>query len=232
MKQVLIIEDDEAIAAIEKDYLELSDFVVDIAKNGKTGLRAGLNGNYDLILLDLMLPDLDGFSICRKLREKIDTPILMVSARREDIDKIRGFGFGADDYIEKPFSPSVLVARVKAHISRFERLRGNSFHEQSQISIGSIRLDTQAHRVYVKDKPIDLANKEYELLCFLMINSDTIFNREDLYEQLWGMDGDGDNITVAVHINRLRKKIEADPNNPKLIQTVRGAGYRFNAFLS
>jgi DNA-binding response OmpR family regulator len=227
MGKILIIEDDTAIASIERDYLEIDHFEVEIAPDGRSGMEKALQGGFDLILLDLMLPGIDGFTVCRELREVLDIPILMVTARREDVDKIRGLGLGADDYIEKPFSPSVLTARVKAHLARYARLKQTGKTIPTQISMGNIRINTDTRRVYVNGSEIDLKNKEYELLLFLMLNEDVVFNRETLYERIWGMDAMGDSATVAVHINRLRDKIEDDPSNPRYIQTVRGAGYRF-----
>lgn len=227
MDKILIIEDDVAIAEIERDYLELDGFAVEIAADGNVGLERGLSGEHSLILLDLMLPGMDGFAICRALREQIDVPILMVTARQEDIDKIRGLGLGADDYIEKPFSPSVLVARVKAHLARYRRLTGSE-RTSGEIQIGGIRLNEETHRVYVDRREVELTNKEYELLLFFMLNVDVVFSREQLYERIWGWDAMGDSATVAVHINRLRKKIEQDPANPRYIVSVWGAGYRFN----
>ena len=224
--RILIVEDDAAIAAIERDYLSVSGFEVEIAEDGNSGLRKGSTGAYDLILLDLMLPEMDGFEVCRRLREKTDIPILMVTARREDIDKIRGLGLGADDYIEKPFSPGVLVARVKANLNQYKRLTGRE-KEPSEISLGGVRINTGTHRVFVDGKEIELKNKEYKLLLFLMLNVDLVFDRETLYEKVWGLDALGDNATVAVHINRLREKIEKDPAKPRYIETVWGAGYRF-----
>lgn len=229
MQKILIIEDDVAIAAIERDYLLVEQFEVVISQDGRSGMEKALQGGFDLILLDLMLPGVDGFTVCRRLRESLDIPILMVTARREDIDKIRGLGLGADDYIEKPFSPSVLVARVKANLAQYARLRKMDRTAPIQIAIGSIRINTDTHRVYVNDTEIELKNKEYELLLFMAQNADVVLNRETLYERIWGMDAMGDNATVAVHINRLRDKIEEDPSNPRYIQTVRGAGYRFKA---
>lgn len=226
MEKILIIEDDAAIAAIERDYLEIDGFAVEIVSNGAQGLNRALGGEFDLILLDLMLPGMDGFSVCRKLREKLDIPILMVTARQEDIDKIRGLGLGADDYIEKPFSPGVLVARVKANLAQYRRLSERT-KAPSEISLGGIRLNTGTHRVFVDGKETELKNKEYELLLFLMLNVDMVFDRETLYEKVWGVEAMGDNATVAVHINRLREKIEKDPANPQYIETVWGAGYRF-----
>lgn len=229
MEKILIIEDDAAIAAIERDYLAIDHFEVEIAPDGKSGMEKALQGGFDLILLDLMLPGIDGFTVCRRLREELDIPILMVTARREDIDKIRGLGLGADDYIEKPFSPSVLVARVKAHLAQYARLKKADGTAPIQFTIGNIRINTDTHRVYVNDIEVNLKNKEYELLLFLALNEDVVFNRETLYERIWGMNAMGDNATVAVHINRLRDKIEEDPSNPRYIQTVRGAGYRLKA---
>ena len=223
MDKILIIEDDVAIAEIERDYLELDGFAVEIAADGNVGLERGLSGEHSLILLDLMLPGMDGFAICRALREQIDVPILMVTARQEDIDKIRGLGLGADDYIEKPFSPSVLVARVKAHLARYRRLTGSE-RTSGEIQIGGIRLNEETHRVYVDGREVELTNKEYELLLFFMLNVDVVFSREQLYERIWGWDAMGDSATVAVHINRLRKKIEQDPANPRYIVSVWGAG--------
>lgn len=228
MTKILIVEDDAAIAAIERDYLEIDGFEVEIAENGVDGLNRGLSGTFDLILLDLMLPGMDGFTICRKLREKIDIPILMVTAKQEDIDKIRGLGLGADDYIEKPFSPGVLVAKVKANLAQYKRVSGTK-KTPSEISLGTIRLNTETHRVFVEDKEVSLKNKEFELLLFMMLNVDIVFDRETLYERVWGLDAIGDNATVAVHINRLREKLEKDPSHPRHIETVWGAGYRFKA---
>jgi DNA-binding response OmpR family regulator len=216
VKKILIIEDDSAIAAIERDYLEIEGFQVEIAADGTKGLGKALNGGFDLILLDLMLPGIDGFTVCRRLREALDIPILMITARREDIDKIRGLGLGADDYIEKPFSPSVLVARVKAHLAQYERLK-QSENPKPEIMMGAIRVNTDTHRVYVDEEEKELKNKEYELLLFLMINVDVVFNREALYEKIWGMDAR--QCDEAVHINRLREKIEED-RPIRLYQTV------------
>ena len=227
MSKILIIEDDREIAEIERNYLELDGFASDIASDGVSGLEKALTGGYDLILLDLMLPGMDGFSVCKRLREKLDIPILMVTARTQDIDKIRGLGFGADDYIEKPFSPGVLVARVKAHLAQYTRLKPQQA-ESSVISVGSISIDTDARAVTARGAAVSLTNKEYELLLFLARHPNQIFSREDLYEMIWGLESMGDNITVAVHVNRLREKLEEDPAKPQLIQTVWGVGYRLS----
>lgn len=227
MANILIIEDDGDIAEIERDYLELSGFSVTVRADGESGLAETKGGKYDLVLLDLMLPGKDGFTVCRELREVSDVPVLMVTARREDVDKIRGFGLGADDYVEKPFSPSVLVARVKAHLARMERIRPQKPKGSQTLEFGELSLNTETHRLYRSGTEIPLKNKEYELLCFLMRHPDRIFGREDLYEHIWGLESMGDNITVAVHINRLREKLEDDPQNPRYLQTVWGAGYRF-----
>ena len=225
MEKILIIEDDPAIAAIQRDYLELAGLAVEIAPDGLTGLDRGLSGEFALILLDLMLPGMDGFTLCRKLREKLNIPILMVTARQEEVDKIRGLGMGADDYIEKPFSPSVLVARVKAHLAQYARL-AHPTQPKAELTVGGLRLNTDTHRLYVDGKEVPLKNREYELLKFFLLHVDMVFSREALYEAIWGMDAVGDNATVAVHINRLREKIEPDPAHPRYIKTVWGAGYR------
>lgn len=229
MSKILIIEDDTAIAEIERDYLEINGFEVKIESDGAAGMNTAIKGGFQLILLDLMLPKIDGFTVCRRLREQLDIPILMVTAKKEDIDKIRGLGLGADDYIVKPFSPSELVARVQAHIAAYNRLKGGASEPQTEITVGAVRINTGSHRVFVRDKEISLKNKEYELLLFLVTNADMVFDKETLYERIWGMDAVGDNATVAVHINRLREKIEEDPSQPHYIETVWGAGYRFKA---
>lgn len=227
MGKILIIEDDPAIADIERDYLELSGFDAVVAADGEAGLALALEGGIDLVLLDLMLPGLDGFSVCRRLREASDIPILLVTARSEDVDKIRGLGYGADDYVEKPFSPSVLVARVKANLAQYKRLKAVEAPPAGEVTAGTLRIDTDARRVFDGDEELQLKNKEYELLLFLARHPNQVFSREDLYELIWGLESMGDNVTVAVHVNRLREKIEADPSNPQHIQTVWGAGYRF-----
>ncbi len=226
-KRILIVEDDADIAAIERDYLELGGYAVTIAPDGTTGLDAALHLPFDLILLDVMLPGIDGFAICKQVRAEKDIPILMVTARGEDVDKIRGLGFGADDYIEKPFSPSVLVARVKAHLAQYARLKPCT-DTPKLITVGSLTADPAARRITKNGVEIPLKNKEYELLFFLMRHPEQVFSREDLYELIWGLESMGDNITVAVHINRLREKIEDTPADPKLLQTVWGVGYRLH----
>mgnify|MGYP004647300911 FL=1 len=226
MDRILIIEDDPAIARIERDYLELSGFSVTLREDGESGLREALRGECDIILLDVMLPGMDGFTVCSRLRETLDIPILLVTARTEDMDKIRGLGFGADDYIEKPFSPSVLVARVRANLAQYRRLKQGS-REDGILRSGSLTLDPRSRRVFLDGREVELKNKEYELLLFFMRNAGMVFDRETLYERVWGMEALGDNATVSVHINRLREKLEDDPADPRYIQTVRGAGYRF-----
>ena len=228
MAKILIIEDDADIAAIERDYLSLAGYDVTIAADGSAGLQAALTGSFDLLLLDLMLPGVDGFTICKQVREQKKIPILMVSARTGDADKIRGLGFGADDYVEKPFSPSVLVARVKAHLAQVERLRPSA-QEENAITVGALTAKLDARQIFKNGAELPLKNKEYELLLFLMRHPNQVFSREDLYELIWGLESMGDNITVAVHIGRIREKLEDDPADPKLLQTVWGVGYRLNA---
>ncbi len=228
MKKILIIEDDRKIAELERDYLEINDFQVVLAADGDTGLSFAVSDSFDLIVLDLMLPGVDGFTICRRIREKKETPIIMVSAKRDDVDKIRGLGLGADDYMVKPFSPAELVARVKAHIARFERLTSQEKREQHYIiEINGLQIDKDARRVYLGGAEIALANKEFDLLLFMAENPNIVFNKETLFERVWGLDAVGDTTTVTVHVNRLREKIETDNREPRYIETVWGAGYRF-----
>lgn len=230
MKRILIIEDDLGIAELERDYLEANGFAVAIETDGAAGEKKALNEVYDLILLDIMLPGRDGFQLCRTIREKKDIPILMVSARQEDIDKIRGLGLGADDYIIKPFSPTELVARVKAHITRYERLTGKAQQKAADGEVlrsGDLEIYVDKHRFYVKGQEISLTNREFELLVFLAKHPGLVFSRDRLFERVWGLDAEGDTATVMVHINRIREKIEPDPAKPIYIETVWGAGYRF-----
>lgn len=227
LKKILIIEDDKSIAEIERDFLEINGFETSIVEDGVEGLKQATSGEYNLILLDLMLPGMDGYEICKKIRGVIDVPIIMVTAKIEDVDKIRGLGLGADDYVSKPFSPTELVARVKANLAQYERLTSGQTVKNEEIQVGNIKVNPQTHRVYVDGKEIEFKNKEYELLLFLVTNPDIVFSKEMLYERIWGMDAYGDIKTVAVHVNRLREKIEKDPSNPIHIETVWGAGYRF-----
>jgi Response regulators consisting of a CheY-like receiver domain and a winged-helix DNA-binding domain len=231
MSKILIIEDDVAIAEIEKDFLEIHGYSVTIKMDGIKGMEEALTGQYNLILLDLMLPGIDGYEICKKIRGKTNIPILMVTARTEDVDKVRGLGLGADDYISKPFSPTELVARVKANIAQYERLMSVVNNNENEINkekrIGMLRLNPGMRKVFVGDGEVDLKNKEYDLLLFLFSNPNQVFSKEHLYERIWGMDAFGDLKTVAVHISRIRDKIEKDPQNPEYIETVWGVGYRF-----
>ncbi len=228
MSRILIIEDEEAIADLEKDYLELSDFEVDICNAGDKGLLATQNQEYDLVILDLMLPGMDGFEVCRRIRETKNIPILMVSAKKDDIDKIRGLGLGADDYMTKPFSPSELVARVKAHLARYERLVGTNQKPQNDIvEIRGIRIDKTARRVYVNGEEKTFTTKEFDLLTFLAENPNHVFTKDELFREIWDMDSIGDIATVTVHIKKIREKIEADTAKPNYIETIWGVGYRF-----
>ncbi|HJA91562.1 MAG TPA: response regulator transcription factor [Candidatus Eisenbergiella merdipullorum] len=227
MSKILIIEDEEAIADLEKDYLELSGFQVEIENDGEKGLEAALNGNYDLIILDLMLPGIDGFEICRRIREEKNIPILMVSAKKDDIDKIRGLGLGADDYMTKPFSPSELVARVKAHLARYDRLVSSNQKTNDIVEIRGIRIDKTARRVFVNGVEKAFTTKEFDLLTFLAENPNHVFTKEELFREIWDMDSIGDIATVTVHIKKIREKIETDTANPQYIETIWGVGYRF-----
>ena len=229
MKKVLLVEDDGDIAELERDYLEADGFAVDVSSDGEEGMRLARTGDYCLILLDVMLPGADGFAICRAVRKERDIPILMVSARLEDVDKIRALGLGADDYIVKPFSPSELVARVKAHIARYERLKGDVQEFIPALHFGALEIQPQTHRVFVSGREVRLAAREFELLLFLAQHPQIVFSKETLYDRVWSLDAVGSTSTVSVHMNRLREKIETDPANPCWLQTVWGAGYRFNS---
>ena len=227
MKRILIIEDEESIAELEKDYLELSGFEVEIENDGAEGLKKALSEEFDLFILDLMLPGVDGFEICRKVREVKNTPIIMVSAKKEDIDKIRGLGLGADDYITKPFSPSEMVARVKAHLARYERLIGSSMPDNEIIEIRGLKIDTTARRVWVNGQEKAFTTKEFDLLTFLASHPNHVYTKDELFSEIWDMESIGDIATVTVHIKKIREKIEMDTSNPQYIETIWGVGYRF-----
>ena len=227
MSKILIIEDEEAIADLEKDYLELSGFEVEIANRGDEGLERALNEDFDLFILDLMLPEIDGFEICRQIRAKKNTPIIMVSAKKEDIDKIRGLGLGADDYMTKPFSPSELVARVKAHLTRYERLIGSGMPENDIVEIRGLKIDKTARRVWINDEEKSFTTKEFDLLTFLAENPNRVFTKEELFSEIWDMESIGDIATVTVHIKKIREKIEFNTAKPQYIETIWGVGYRF-----
>jgi len=227
MSKVLIIEDENTIAELEKDYLELSGFEVEVANDGQEGLDKALSERYDLIILDLMLPNVDGFEICRQVREKKNTPIIMVSAKKDDIDKIRGLGLGADDYMTKPFSPSELVARVKAHMARYERLVSSSIEENKIIEIRGIKIDVTARRVWVNEEEKTFTTKEFDLLTFLASHPNHVYTKDELFSEIWDMESIGDIATVTVHIKKIREKIEFDTSKPQYIETIWGVGYRF-----
>lgn len=228
MKQILIIEDDVNIAEMEKDYLQLNGYNVEIAQDGEVGFKKALLGIYDVIIVDLMLPKKNGFDIVRELRAKFEIPIIIVSAKNEDIDKIRGLGFGADDYITKPFSPSELTARIKSHIIRYERLAGKKTLIDT-INHKGLEIHTDSHKVFVNGKQVQFTTTEYAVLVFLASNPNFVFTKDQLFNSIWGEEDFGDTATVAVHIQKIRKKIEKDPGNPQYIETIWGTGYRFNS---
>lgn len=227
MSKVLIIEDEVAIADLEKDYLELSGFDVEIENTGTVGLARAMSEDFDMFILDLMLPGIDGFDICKQIREAKNTPILMVSAKKDDIDKIRGLGLGADDYITKPFSPSELVARVKAHLARYERLIGSNLVENDLVEIRGLKIDKTARRVWVNGEEKQFTTKEFDLLAFLAQNPNHVFTKEELFREIWDMESIGDIATVTVHIKKIREKIEINTAKPQYIETIWGLGYRF-----
>ncbi|HIZ44416.1 MAG TPA: response regulator transcription factor [Firmicutes bacterium] len=227
MSRILIVEDEESIAELEKDYLELSGFEVEIETDGSKGLSRALKEDFDLFILDLMLPGTDGFEICKQVRAVKNTPILMVSAKKDDIDKIRGLGLGADDYITKPFSPSELVARVKAHLARYERLIGSGMPENEIIEIRGLKIDKTARRVYVNGEEKSFTTKEFDLLTFLAQHPNHVFTKDELFREIWDMESVGDIATVTVHIKKIREKIEYNTAKPQYIETIWGVGYRF-----
>jgi len=227
MSRILIIEDEESIAELEKDYLELSGFEVEIESKGDVGLKRALEEEFDLYILDLMLPGMDGFEICKEIRNHKNTPILMVSAKKDDIDKIRGLGLGADDYMTKPFSPSELVARVKAHMARYERLVSTNMPKNDIVEIRGIKIDKTARRVWVNGEEKAFTTKEFDLLELLVKNENKVYSRENLLGLVWGKDYPGDVRTVDVHVRRLREKIETNPSEPKYVHTKWGVGYYY-----
>lgn len=227
MSRILIVEDEKEIADLEKDYLELSEFQVEIANDGNEGLNKALSEEYALVVLDLMLPGMDGFEVCRRIREEKNIPILMVSAKKDDIDKIRGLGLGADDYMTKPFSPSELVARVKAHLARYDRLVGSGQRQNDIVEIRGLKIDKTARRVYVDGEERTFTTKEFDLLTFLAENPNHVFTKEELFREIWDMDSVGDIATVTVHIKKIREKLEYDTSKPQYIETIWGVGYRF-----
>ena len=227
MCKILIVEDEVAIAELEKDYLELSGFEVEVENSGDVGLIRSLKEEFDLIILDLMLPVVDGFEICRKIRETKNTPIIIVSAKKDDIDKIRGLGMGADDYMTKPFSPSEMVARVKAHLARYERLISSGMPNNDMVEIRGIKIDKTARRVWVNGEETNFTSKEFDLLTFLAQNPNHVYTKEELFQEIWDMESIGDIATVTVHIKKIREKIEYDTSKPQYIETIWGVGYRF-----
>lgn len=227
MSKILIVEDELTIAELERDYLELAGFEVKIETDGEKGAVLAMNEDFDLIILDIMLPGRDGFEICREIRQEKNTPIIMVSAKKDDIDKIRGLGLGADDYMTKPFSPSELVARVKAHLARYERLIGSGTKENTIIEIRGIKIDKTARRVYVNGEEKTFTTKEFDLLTFLAENPNHVFSKEELFQKIWDMESIGDIATVTVHIKKIREKIEVNTSKPQYIETIWGVGYRF-----
>jgi DNA-binding response OmpR family regulator len=226
MSRILIIEDERSIAELERDYLEIEGFEVEMTSDGNTGLEAALNHRHQLILLDLMLPHINGFELCKQIRKKTDIPILIVTAKTEDIDKVRGLGLGADDYIVKPFSPSELVARVKAHLARYERLIGRNA-STDDIQVRGLHLTKSSRQVFMNGKEVLLTAREFDLLTFLASYPNQVFSKEHLFERIWGMDSMGDTATVTVHVRKIREKIESNTASPQYIETVWGAGYRF-----
>lgn len=227
MKYILIVEDEKNMAELERDYLQVNGIKVDIEETGKKALRKALKIEYDMVLLDIMLPDIDGFEVCKKIREKKDIPIMFVSAKSDDIDKIRGFGIGADDYITKPFSPSELVARVKAHLSRYDRLIGKDIQKNDVLKVRDLEIDKTARRVFQNGREVILTSKEFDLLTFLASHPNRVFSKDELFRKIWGMQTVGENATITVHIRKIREKIDKNGGKQNYIETIWGVGYRF-----
>ncbi len=231
-KRILIVEDDEDISMVEEAYLESAGYETKIIAEGTSVLELLGKEQFDLILLDLMLPGKSGYEICREIRDQIDIPILMVTARTEPVDKLRGLGLGADDYIAKPFDPAELVARVHANLRQYERLQKKTTKEKNdepeEIKIRDLRILVNSWKVYKGEREIKFPNREFEILKFFAMNPNIVFSKEQIFEEIWGYDYVGDSATVMVHINRIREKIEDDSKNPKILETVWGAGYRLN----
>lgn len=227
MKKILIIEDDRVIAEVEKDYFEAYGYTVEVAESGEAGLQKAIAEHFDLIILDLMLPKVDGFEICKQVRQIKDVPILIVSAKKEDFDKIRGLGLGADDYVIKPFSLGELVARVKSHLARYDRFTSQT-QQKDELRIRGICIDRLSRKVFLNEEELTLTSKEYDLLLFLVLHPNRVFTKDELFEKIWGMNSHGELATVTVYISKLREKIESDPSKPQYIETVWGVGYRFN----
>ncbi len=227
MNKILIVEDEQAIAELQKDYLELSGFSVEVENDGVLGLRRALTEDFNLVILDLMLPGLDGFEICKAIREEKNTPVMMVSAKKDDIDKIRGLGLGADDYMTKPFSPSELVARVKAHLARYNRLIASNLQENTMVEIRGLKIDITARRVWIDGVEKTFTTKEFDLLTFLASHPNRVYSKDELFSEIWDMESIGDIATVTVHIKKVREKVEQDTSNPQYIETIWGVGYRF-----
>lgn len=228
MKSILIIEDDINIAELERDYLKLNGYKAEIVHDGELGMKRAVSGMYDVVIVDLMLPNKSGFEIIKEIRKKLEIPVMVVSARSEDIDKIRGLDYGADDYLTKPFSPAELVARIKSHLGRYERLKGNNAANEILVHRG-LEINAGAHKVFVNGREVQLTAKEYELLYFLASNPNIVFSKEQLFDSIWSDEYCGDTATVPVHIQKIRKKLEKDPANPEYIETLWGTGYRFNS---
>lgn len=228
---IVIIEDEQDMARIMKDYIKVNGYEVFVANTGQDGMDLIESKEPDFIILDIMLPDADGIELCQQIRETRDTPILILSARGSDTDKVLGLGFGADDYMTKPFSPSELVARIHAHLRREERsrMRSHTSHHQNHVlDFGELVIDQKAYQATLRGQEISLSAKEFQLLFFLASNQNQVFSKSVLLDKIWGYEAYGDENTITVYIRRLREKLESDPANPRYIKTVWGVGYKFS----
>lgn len=225
-EKILIVEDEKEIAFLVRDYLKASNYTVILAHDGEEAVDLFNKENPDLVVLDIMLPKLDGFEVCRQIRGKSPVPILMLSAKKEDTDKILGLGLGADDYVTKPFSPRELLARVQSQLRRYKEL-STSQNSNSALVVGDLEIDQSAYTVKVRGEYVPFSVKEFEILYYLATNMNQALSREKIFDHIWGFNEYGDINTVTVHVRKIREKIEEDPSNPKHIETVWGIGYKF-----
>jgi DNA-binding response OmpR family regulator len=228
-KQILVIEDERDIADLIRLHLEDLNYIVTVARDGNTGLRKSSTGSWDLIILDLRLPGIDGLDICRNLRQKFEyVPVLMLTSKSSELDRVVGLEVGADDYVVKPFSVLELMARVKAILRRSDLSDKKHIKSRCKVRLGNITIDSETRSVTVRGDSVELTAKEFDLLLHFVNNPSRVFRRAELLDSVWGYGHDGYEHTVNSHINRLRAKIETDPAHPEFIVTVWGVGYKMN----
>lgn len=225
--KILIIEKDNETAELQKDYLEMNDYSVCIEKTGTAGLKKALSEDFQMVLLEVQLTGVDGYEVCKKIKESKNIPVMFISSKTEEISIIKGLGVGADDYMCKPFSPGEMIARVKAHINCYARLLEVSEHKNDIMEIGNLKIDKTSRRVFQNKKEKNFTTKEFDLLCYLAEHPNKVFSKEQLFQEIWDMDCVGDIATVTVHIKKIREKLHENSTKPEHIETVWGVGYRF-----